>query len=258
MVRGARVHGARVRGARRVGGARLRGAKPTGASFGSGRAHAQLRKFFHSRAAGAERLDAWDPDGVYDTLRETLRAYNRRYGTKATDSAWAVAWYAAWAAVHALALLRWALAPTPFICCALAVSLWFCAADMLHSGTHGALGGGTLGGEAGACMGALFCLPCAWVRQHVLGHHAAVNVHGADPDTAHHAHDSHGWRTCVEQEWRPAYRHWRWLLLPNSTMTQLVPSIAHGARMLLTSRYPGARGGVCWARGERARGALAL
>ncbi len=198
------------------------------------------------------------PDPMYAELCAVLQRYARRHGTKATDVPHVMAWYAAWACVYACSLWRWAAEPSAASCLALACGLWFFAADVLHSGTHGALAHGP--GAVGLSMfaGALFCVPSAWLRQHVIGHHAHVNKYGVDPDIRHHAHRRHGWRVAPAQPWRPPYRWWRALLPVNAMLTQLVPSACHTASMLATQRYPGTAGVVAWAPGERAATAAAL
>lgn len=220
------------------------------------RALARLRAFRCDDDSASGRGDDW---ALYDELCAVLRSYAHLHGTKATDSPRAMAWYAVWIAVYLVTLARWAADPTAANCAVLAAALWYCAADLLHSGTHGALTHSPMVGAAlGAALGAVFCAPAAWMRQHVLGHHAAINRYGVDPDIRHHAQRTHGWRTCVAQRWHAPYRHWRRLLPVNAMLTQLVPAVGHTTKMLLHGRYPGARAAVAWAPGEREASAVAL
>jgi len=206
----------------------------------------------------ATAAEPWDADGLYAEMCTALRAYSARHGHKASDSTAMMCWYAAGAVAYAASLARWWVDGSAWSAVALAFALWWFAADVLHCGMHCALVHRSAANHAAAACGSLFCPPAAWMRQHVIGHHAAINVAGVDPDIQHHAQSTHGWRTSPQQAWRPAYRHWRPQFAANTTMTQVVPAVVNTAKMLLTSAYPGVAATVSWAPAERAATAACL
>lgn len=211
----------------------------------------KLRLMWRGRDPRHVRDGQWEADPFYTEIRRVVRRYARQHGTKATDSVVMMCWYFTWLSLYLLSIVHWLITPTVSWCWLMGMSLWFCSADFLHSGTHFALSYGPSSERAGKAVGWLFCPPAAWVRQHVLGHHAFINKHGVDPDMAHHAMGSHGWRTSTLQTWANAYRHWRWSLMPMSMMTQFVPAFVHSLRLLYRNRYPGVKNAVSWAYGER-------
>ena len=209
-----------------------------------------LAKFW--RGPSMERTRAKEaPDALFEELRTEVKAYAAEHGYKAVDSGWFVAWSTLWLFIYCWACVCWMVSPTAAVVVAMTAGLWFCAADGLHSGTHAALTYSRVGDMYGRMVGTLFCLPSAWMRQHVLGHHTDINVKGVDPDVAHHACGWHGWRTSPIQTWRTMYRFWRQYAPVNMMFTSFVPSMANSARMLWSGRYPGARNAIAWAPGER-------
>jgi len=126
----------------------------------------------------------WASTPIYTELKEIVRTYRRRYGIKATDDANAVLWYLLIGTLHYATFVCWLLGVGGLANAALfGCTIWFWAADLMHSGTHYALSNDKLlGSWLGWLGGAIFIFPSQWIRQHVTGHHVNTNVLGKDPD----------------------------------------------------------------------------
>ena len=190
-------------------------------------------------------------DPMFEELRAVIKTYAKQYGTKAVDSPMFMTWTTIWMFVYCWATVSWVMEPTFEICALMASGMWFCAADGLHSGTHASLTYSQIGDMYGRMVGTLFCLPSAWMRQHVLGHHTAINVRGTDPDLCHHACRWHGWRTSPQQTRCYMYRFWRQYAPLNILFTAIVPSLLTSMLMWIRNRYPGTGNAVAWASGEK-------
>ena len=143
-----------------------------------------LKKFEVPCASPLQPPQDWSAVPIYDELKEMVKTYRRLHGIKATDSPITMAWYAIIFALHYTAFTAWVLGvggrTGAFF---FGVTIWLWAADMLHSGTHYAMTyDQRLGEWLGWLGGAVFILPSAWVRQHVIGHHVHTNEFGKDPD----------------------------------------------------------------------------
>jgi len=197
----------------------------------------------------------WRATPLYDELRREARAYVAARGSKGVDDPAWVALFVAALCGMALAGAAWLWAGSAVAGAALGVCMWLCCADAAHSGAHAAIASPRASRLLARTAGAPFCLPAAWLRQHVLGHHVHTNA-PLDPDIRHHPGSLFPWRVSTLTPWRPAYARWRASLCATVWMTQLLPSLGYTPAMLLTSRYPAARAPVRWARGERAEAAL--
>lgn len=199
----------------------------------------------------------WGDTGLYDDLKAAVRSYRGRHGSLGAPlTAWV--WYGYW--------IRWLcmLAPpwldgsaTAAQMVALGWTLWILVADLTHSGTHGAVVRMPRGRVADAALVALrcacapFCVHAAWVRQHIIGHHAHTNT-PADPDVHHHPRDRVGWRVAPWTAAKAAYRGWVASFVLGVWLTQLQPCLVNAAAMACSGRYPGARVRVRWVGWERA------
>lgn len=204
----------------------------------------------------------WSHTPIYDDMKRTVRTYGTKYGTKAWDMPGWRAWYVTLALVFPMALWWWmsdAACESRSIGASLSVGvvLWLGAADAVHSGMHGSLGPVRFSLAAAWTVGALFCLPSVWLRQHVIGHHPCTNQAGKDPDLNHHPHSLLPWRVSPSTPWRGKFARWRLHLGLTVWMTQLVPSIGYGVSLLWNNRYPYGPP-IRWAPGERVRHAASL
>ena len=203
-----------------------------------------LYETYHPQRRG-RREGAW---------REATAVLRRHTGgaSKMSDSALASAWLAGWALAYAWSLGHWVWDHGDLTAAlALGVSLWFFAADAVHSGSHQALfHSRELNAWAVRC-GFLFCPSFLWHRQHVLGHHLEINKPGVDPDIVHHPHAFFGWRVVPSTPWRRCYASWRAFFVLSVLVTQLAPSCVYAPWVLCTGRYPGVSEAVPWAPRER-------
>jgi linoleoyl-CoA desaturase len=199
---------------------------------------------------------AWRDTRLYDDLKARVRAYRHVSGTlRAPPTAWL--WYAYWARWFCVLAPSW-LAGTASVPAMLALgwTLWILFADLTHSGTHGAVARMPRAGWADAALVPLrwlcapFCVHGAWVRQHILGHHAYTNT-GSDPDLHHHPRERVGWRVAPWTAATAAYRKWRASFALGLWATQLQPCLANAAAMVWSGRYPGAHAAVRWVGAER-------
>ena len=195
----------------------------------------------------------WSDTPVYDDLKRVVRAYRRLHGIKATDSWAALAWLSLWGLVHYAALATWLLGrggwPNAVV---LGCSLWWWSGSLVHDGTHYALAYRSAASAwVGWLGGWMFCLPSAWLRQHVTGHHVHTNVEGRDPDLYH-------FKLAFRVAPFSAPGNKPLLAAVAPCLTQIVPWLLDSYLLWSRGRVKGTRQRVSWGPGERRQVGVSL
>jgi sphingolipid 8-(E/Z)-desaturase len=194
----------------------------------------------------------WNKTPLYDDMKRVVHAYRRQHGVKGTDSSLALVWSMCWGLIHYYTGLQWMLGQggisNAFM---LGLSIWFWCANHLHNGTHYAVFYDTQLNEwCGWLGGWLFCLPSAWVRQHVVGHHVHTNTPLKDPDLYHYERLWYTTPQTSADEQTPTY-WFLFFLAPLST--QWYPSLKGSIRLLRKNKWKGTHVETVWAPGEKMR-----
>ena len=154
-----------------------------------------------------------------------------------------LAWYFVWFLVFISQGYWWFAEGKTITGIFFGLSIWFFSGDLLHSGTHFAVfESAKTNMLAGYLSGCLHANPSAWIRQHVIGHHAYTNMDGKDPDL-YHFEVLHFWlgiigfRLSETSVYKPMYRHWRALCVVCMVVTGIGPLVIESIAFLVSSKY---------------------
>jgi len=87
-------------------------------------------------------------------------------------------------------------------CIVLIPPVWIVTASFMHEGSHFALSAKPWLNAFGIHSAPWLAPSWPWMVQHVIGHHAATNCHGRDPDLYHAPKN---WRYNENIDWRPSH-----------------------------------------------------
>lgn len=95
-------------------------------------------------------------------------------------------------------------------CFVLVPPVWIVTASLMHEGSHFALSTQPWLNSFGTHCAPWLAPQWCWIVQHVIGHHAATNCQGRDPDLYHAPKN---WRYNSDTVWRPAHA-WQNIYFP--------------------------------------------
>mmetsp|Transcript_27228 Transcript_27228/g.52471 ORF Transcript_27228/g.52471 Transcript_27228/m.52471 type:complete len:431 (+) Transcript_27228:62-1354(+) len=171
----------------------------------------EMLKKYYIRDAFSVEMDAscmfnWEAMPKYKKIQEQVQCYFKNTSSKAPW--WVMLWYAIWLVVLMCSCYYWATYGCKWASIVFGLSMWYTSGDMLHTGSHyGICKDVRLNIFLAYAFGVFHHIPSAWVRQHVMGHHAYTNTK-YDPDLKHHY--DWGWRNSPQDQ--PLAMHTQWKL----------------------------------------------
>lgn len=196
----------------------------------SDKPRAMMHKFLATDQSNVPSpLFNWKDTPFYDELKHEVRAYFKKNGMSHKDTWFGLSrhaffvlltlvslWY--WSAGH-----WWTLAVLPW-------AYWLGPSHMMHSGSHGAISKYEAVNVICAYFGSAHVSIYDWMHQHVIGHHAHVNIVNRDPDLEHFAHIDQagpGFRLSAHQAWLNKYLNWRLAMPMQAFFTTLGPAFVN-------------------------------